>query len=114
MTDAPEETYSVTYDGNGSDGGSVPEDDNQYKENDTVTVLGNTGNLSKTGYSFAGWNTASDGSGTSYAPGAEFPMGTEDVTLYAKWTANTYTVTFDAHGRPGNPEEAVRCDVRQR
>lgn len=40
--------------------------------------------LTRTGYTFNGWNTASDGSGTSYATGATItPTG--DVTLYAKW-----------------------------
>ena len=40
----------------------------------TVTVLGNTGSLVKTGYTFAGWNTAANGSGTAYAPAATFTM----------------------------------------
>ncbi len=53
----------------------------------TVTVLGNTGGLAKAGHHFAGWNTAADGSGTAYAAGATFGMGTADVTLYAQWAA---------------------------
>jgi len=76
----------VTYDGSGSTGGSVPTDGNPYVAGATVTVLGNTGSLVKTGYTFAGWNTAANGSGTSYAGGATFAMGSGDVTLYAKWT----------------------------
>jgi len=78
-------TYTVTYNGNGNTGGSVPTDSNAYYQGDTVTVLGNTGNLTKTGYTFAGWNTAANGSGTSYAGGATFAMGTVNVTLYAQW-----------------------------
>lgn len=40
--------------------------------------------LTRTGYTFNGWNTASDGSGTSYATGSTItPTG--DVTLYAQW-----------------------------
>lgn len=40
--------------------------------------------LTRTGYTFNGWNTASDGSGTAYATGATItPTG--DVTLYAQW-----------------------------
>ncbi|HBX24233.1 MAG TPA: hypothetical protein DEF34_11480, partial [Desulfotomaculum sp.] len=50
-------TYTVTYDGNGNTSGSVPVDSNTYITGATVTVLGNTGNLVKTGYTFAGWNT---------------------------------------------------------
>ena len=62
----------------------------------TVTVLGNTGTLVKTGYTFAGWNTAANGSGTSYIAGNTFTMGSSNVTLYAQWTesaSNTETVT---------------------
>ena len=39
----------------------------------TVTVLGNTGSLVKTGYTFTGWNTAANGSGTSYTAGTRLP-----------------------------------------
>ena len=40
--------------------------------------------LTRTGYTFNGWNTASDGSGTTYATGSTIaPTG--DVTLYAQW-----------------------------
>ncbi|PKL19599.1 MAG: hypothetical protein CVV48_17235, partial [Spirochaetae bacterium HGW-Spirochaetae-4] len=64
---------------------------------DTVTVL-DKGDLVKTGYTFAGWNTAADGSGTDHAVGSIFIMGSSDVTLYAKWATNTYTVTFNSQG----------------
>ena len=40
--------------------------------------------LTRTGYTFNGWNTASDGSGTTYATGSTItPTG--NVTLYAQW-----------------------------
>jgi hypothetical protein len=38
-------TYSVIYNGNGATGGSVPTDSTNYLQGQTVTVLGNTGNL---------------------------------------------------------------------
>ncbi len=78
-------TYTVTYNGNGNTGGSVPEDAGAYQEGATVTVLGNTGSLVNTGYSFDGWNTVANGSGTDYAPAATFAMGSANVTLYAQW-----------------------------
>ncbi|MFD2408997.1 InlB B-repeat-containing protein [Paenibacillus rhizoplanae] len=94
--------YTVTYSGNGSTGGTVPTDSNPYTKNATVTVLGNTGSLVKTGNTFAGWNTAANGSGTNYAEGATFSMGAANVTLYAQWTANpTYTVTYNGNGSTG-------------
>jgi len=95
--------YAIKYDGNGSTSGSVLLDSNGYLTDDTITVLGNTGNLVKTGYTFAGWNTTSDGTGTSYAAGATFTMGSSNVTLYAKWTVLTsiYTVIYDGNGATG-------------
>ena len=75
--------YSVQYDAN-TGTGDVPVDGNDYKEGDQVTVLG-SGTLTKPGYIFGGWNIAADGSGTTYQEGDQFPMGTEDITLYAVW-----------------------------
>lgn len=90
--------YSVTYNDNGSTAGTVPMDGKAYKENDTVSVLNNTGNLRKDGSTFAGWNTKPDGSGTTYAPGAQLTIGTSNVTLYAKWTKNFYLITYNGNG----------------
>jgi len=50
--------------------------------------------FAKTGSSFAGWATSASGAAV-YANLASYPMGTANVTLYAKWTVNTHTVTFD-------------------
>jgi len=77
--------YTVTYNGNGNTGGSVPEDTTNYEQGATVTVLGNTGNLIKDGYFFAGWCVAENGEGTTYTQGQPFVMGTANVTLYARW-----------------------------
>ncbi|MGB7567272.1 MAG: InlB B-repeat-containing protein, partial [Chitinivibrionales bacterium] len=88
--------FSVIYDGNGKTGGTVPAGAN-YNFGATVTVAGNTGTLVRTGYTFAGWNAKSDGSGTSYAAAATFAMGPANVTLYAKWTQNvTFALTVTA------------------
>ncbi|WP_379164198.1 S-layer homology domain-containing protein, partial [Paenibacillus sp. sgz5001063] len=81
-------TYTVTYNGNGSTGGTVPTDSNSYQQGNTVTILGNTGTLVKTGYTFAGWNTKADGSGTDYASNATFSMGSANAILYAKWISS--------------------------
>jgi len=94
-------TYTVTYDANGADEGTAPTDDTKYAENATVTVLGNTGSLAKNHYSFGGWNTKADGSGTTYAGGATFSI-TDNTTLYAKWNGNIHDIismpATDAYG----------------
>ena len=80
-------TYSVTYNSNGAKAGNAPTDANQYVANAQVTVLGNTGNLSYYGYLFNGWNTAANGTGTSYAEGQTFSINA-NTTLFAQWVAD--------------------------
>ncbi len=78
-------TYTVTYNGNGNTGGTAPTDaSSPYASGSTVTVLGNTGSLVKTGYTFDGWNTVADGSGIGYAAGGTFNISA-NTTLYAQW-----------------------------
>jgi uncharacterized repeat protein (TIGR02543 family) len=77
--------FSVTYDGNGEDSGSVPTDANDYIDNETVTVAG-SGTLVKDGYAITEWNTAANGSGTGYSLGSTFSMPNSNVTLYAQWS----------------------------
>jgi uncharacterized repeat protein (TIGR02543 family) len=96
-------TYTVTYAGNASTGGSVPTDGSSpYVTGSPVTVLGNTGSspLTKTGHTFSGWNTLANGSGTSYSPNGTFTIAA-NTTLYARWTAITYTVTYAGNASTG-------------
>jgi len=44
--------------------------------------------LARTGYTFSGWNTSANGSGTAYSAGSAFAMGSANSTLFAQWTAN--------------------------
>ena len=77
--------YTVTYNGNTNTGGTGPTDGSSpYTGGSTVTILGNTGTLLKGGYTFSGWNTAADGSGTSYSQGNTFTINA-NTTLYARW-----------------------------
>jgi len=101
-TPPPSTTYAVAYTGNGNSGGVAPSDSSAYAAGATVTVLGNTGSLVNSGYTFAGWNTAANGSGTVYSAGATFSMASASVTLYAQWTAlTTYTVSYAGNGNTG-------------
>ncbi len=88
-------TYNVEYDGNDETGGTAPTDaSSPYAYGTTVTVLGNTGSLEKTNYTFAGWTTNDDGTGSSYVADNTFSI-TANTTLYAKWTQS---VTLDKNG----------------
>ena len=54
----------------------------------------------RTGYTFGGWYTNSSFTGTSYAAGATYST-LANVTLYAKWNANSYKIHFNANGGTG-------------
>ena len=60
---------------------------------------------SKSGYTFAGWYENPEFNGN---PVTDIPTdSTEILNFYAKWTANTYTVTFDANGGSVSQTSAV-------
>jgi uncharacterized protein (TIGR02145 family)/uncharacterized repeat protein (TIGR02543 family) len=82
--------YTVSYDANGGSG-NIPADDNSYPSGAVVTVLG--GIPSRSGYSFNGWNTQSDGSGVSYLAGETFTVGSADVMLYSQWLMDRPVIT---------------------
>ena len=82
-------TYTITYNGNTNTSGNVPTDGSSpYSSGSTVTVLGNSGSpvLAKTGFTFAGWNTKENGSGTSYSQGNTFAINANTI-LYAQWSS---------------------------
>lgn len=109
--------HTITYDGNGSSGGAVPTDTNGYLAGSTVVVLGNTGNLVRSGFAFGGWNTQPDGTGTTYnnpydplSP-STFSIGSADTTLYARWIA-AYTVSYDANDATSGTAPADQAKVQ--
>nr|MCR5741367.1 InlB B-repeat-containing protein [Gammaproteobacteria bacterium] len=59
-------------------------------ENHTVSSLVPV----RVGYTFASWNTKADGTGASYASGDVIENLEDDVTLYAIWNINKYTITW--------------------
>lgn len=80
-------TLTINFNGNGSTGGSTASQ--QIAAGNTASL--NANGFTRTGYAFTGWNTATDGSGTSYADGANYTVtpatGNTTVTLYAQWEA---------------------------
>ena len=101
--------FSVTYAANGATGGTVPAI--QPKSFGVSIILaGNSGNLVKTGFVFAGWNTAANGSGTPYAAAATY---SDDITitLYAQWTVATFSVTYAANGATSGTVPATQTKI---
>jgi uncharacterized repeat protein (TIGR02543 family) len=95
--------YSVTYSNQNAGSGTAPTDSTVYNIGDIATVKANT-NLARTGYTFAGWTTTSDNTGTVYQSGDTYTFGTASITLYPKWTANTYNITYNTNGATGTPD----------
>ncbi len=91
--------YTIVFNANGGSGDMS----SQYASFGWRTLSANT--FTKTGNTFTGWNTKSDGTGTSYNNSQSvLNLSTENgasVTLYAQWRINKYTVVFDANGGSG-------------
>lgn len=94
-------TYSVHYDANGGDGGSMADTGHTY---DAAAPLRENA-FTRAGYSFAGWATAPDGDAV-YSDKQSVKNLAESgaVTLYAKWTAIHYTIAYDLAGGAVSPD----------
>ena len=91
------ELCHVYYNANGATTGNVPEDNTGYNPNTNVTILGNTGTLAKTGYTWSGWCLNAEGTGTVYGPTPYTTTYTlqENTTFYAKWVVNSHDWSTD-------------------
>lgn len=87
--------YVITFDGNGGNG-TMESQTVVYDEENKLSK--NT--FTKQGYTFSGWNTEANGTGTQYTD-EQTVTNIEDMTLYAQWTANTYNIVFNGNGAPG-------------
>lgn len=86
----------VEFDGNGNTGGSAPAGRTYYLRDETFSAPTNT--YERTGYTFTGWNTQFDGNGDDYDEGDPVTVGPGNITLYAQWSPNEWTVTLDFDG----------------
>lgn len=89
-------SYNVVFNGNGADGGSMVYQNHTYDQTLSLTVNA----FAKTGHTFTGWNTKANGTGVAYAntAGVKNLATGGEFTLFAQWTANSYTITFDSKG----------------
>ena len=89
--------YTVKFDANGGTG-SMSDQSHTYGVSKALTANAFT----KIGYNFTGWNTAADGTGTSYTNKQSVSnlssTNGATVTLYAQWTPATYTITYKDQG----------------
>ena len=90
-------TYTITYAGNGSTGGSTASQTCTYGNSITMQTNGYT----RTGYTFNGWSQ-----NLTTCPSS-------NTTVNATWKANTYTVSYAGNGATGGSTAASSCTYGQ-
>ena len=90
-------TFTITFNLNGGEG-TAPSA--QTVKGGTSVTLPDDSGFSLAEYTFIGWNTKSNGTGTSYSAGNKRTL-TSNVTLYAQWDINQYIISFDMNGGEG-------------
>ena len=93
--------HTVSYNANGGSGAPSA----QTKWYGSVLTLSGT-RPTRTGYTFQGWATSAGG-GVAYQPGQGY-ANDADITLYAVWKANTWSVKYNANGGSGAPADQTK------
>ena len=92
-----ESTYTISFNANGGSGAPS----SITKKHFTNATLPSDKPY-RTGYTFKGWGTSSSASYAAYQPGSTFYTNA-NTTLYAVWSAKTYTISYNANGGSGGP-----------
>ena len=95
-------TYSITYNSNSPTTGTVPANGSYTYGGVAYTIATNSGTLARTGFTFSGWNTAANGSGTTYAVSTSYSSA-GSLTLFAQWES---VITYDSNGGTGTASPA--------
>jgi len=113
--------YKIKYDANG---GTSPPSDSTFSLAQLATgTVKSGGSMTRAGHRFTGWNTQADGGGTNIGGGAALSTAIvtavkaasdKTITLYAKWTAITYTITYNAGNGGGTPPAAQTVSYTDR
>ena len=82
LNSTPVQSYTITYDANGGSGEMA----------DSTNTVSECSFTAPDGKKFSKWNTAADGKGTDYAPGA---TASSDLDLYAIWVDKPNGITID-------------------
>ena len=84
-------TYTITFDANGGEGSM---DTQVFTEDYEKALTANA--FTRDGYSFAGWNTMRDGTGTAYTDQQKIKV-VADMTLYAQWNEERPVTMHNGH-----------------
>lgn len=104
-------SYSVSFDSNSGEG--VMEDQ-EFNYDQAKSLSSNA--FTKLGYTFTGWNTAADGTATSFVDKQEVlnlsSLNGATIPLFAQWRANNYQIVFNANSGEGfMGEQALTYDT---
>ena len=94
--------YTISYNANGGTG-SVPSNQTVYY--DWTATISFSPLPTRTGYTFLGWSLINNATAASYTSSGTktLTMPNRNLTMYAVWKVNTYTVTYNANGGSGAP-----------
>jgi uncharacterized repeat protein (TIGR02543 family) len=95
-------TFTVTYNSNGATG-ALEKSSDSYTTGGTAITLPGAGQMTKAGHTFDGWSTTTTGSKISGTYTTSISR-----TLYARWVAVAYTITYDAAGGSSTPTQASK------
>ena len=100
-----ENSYTIKFDNNTGDG-QMPDELVMYNEKITLT-----NGFVKEGYTFTNWNTKADGTGITYSSTEQVNKlvnkNNGNITLYAIWQENNYTINFNSNGGSGNMTSVI-------
>lgn len=94
--------YTLSLDPNGGDG-TRTDDTEDVDDSGNAHFIIPDSPFTKDGYTFIGWNTEPDGSGTPYAPGDTF--NNQDLLLYAQWEVIPDSVIPNDPSDPAEPAD---------
>lgn len=99
--ESPAPSYIITFNANGGSG---------FMDSQIITAGQSAplkmNSFTRTGATFTGWAISPTGSAI-FADGDMYNMGTADVSLYAVWSFNSYSITFDPNGGSGTMSKQI-------
>ncbi|MBR0236090.1 MAG: InlB B-repeat-containing protein [Clostridia bacterium] len=95
-------TYIISYNANGGTGAP-----SSQAKTHGVTLMLSSIKPTRTGYDFLGWATSSSATSATYSAGGSYTANAS-ATLYAVWSANTYTISYNANGGSGAPPSQTK------
>ena len=88
---------TITYNVNGGTGTITASTGTLYNSQSSVNIKLSSSKPTREGHTFLGWSTSDTATSATYQPNTEYPFS-NNTTLYAVWSINTYTLTINPNG----------------